>query len=104
VEELHHDERRTLRGGAEIEDVDDARMADPRRRLGLHLESGQGRRIGGAGRREHLDRDRPLDAQVHGADHQHEAMSRRNAGRDLHRAVDLAAERRSGGLTVRASP
>jgi hypothetical protein len=37
-QELHHDERATVRRRADIDDVDDVRVADPARCVGLALE------------------------------------------------------------------
>ena len=63
LEQLHHDERDAVRHAPEIEHVDDVRVPHGAGDPGLALEAVDAAGIGLAGR-QHLDRDRPRQAQV----------------------------------------
>ena len=65
VEELHDQERRAVFGAAEIEDVDDPRVADRAADLGLVEEAGERGRVAGDDvGAHHLDRDVASDGLV----------------------------------------
>ena len=101
LQELHHEEELALLVLAEIDELDDVRVGEPRDDVGLAHEAGEARGVGRVLGGEHLDghvtADRALHRAVHGAhaarpDHV-EHFKARGVERGEHRGRVISAAR-----------